>query len=116
MRIPPSRRLKKALRVVTDENEYLNSLESRQQYLDEMVRSIDSDFGTTLLAALEQLESNAFATLYKTVMPWRRKQAKAEIKTVQYIKGIFLGLRSEKAEVDAMKNQIEQEYLDASEN
>jgi len=110
MRIPPSRQLKKALRVVTNENEYLDNLDTRQQYLDEMVKAIDSNFGITLIAALEQLEGNAFATLFKTVMPWKRRQAKAEIKTAHYIKGIFMSIRSEQAEVSAMKKQIEQEY------
>jgi len=110
MRIPPSRRLKKSLRVVTNENEYLDSLDTRQQYLAEMVQAMDSNFGITLLAALEQIEGNAFTTLFKTIMPWKRNQAKAEIKTARYIKGILIGLRSEKAEVDAMKKQIEEEY------
>lgn len=114
MRIAPSSRLKKQLRVVTDENEYIANLETRQQYLRQMTDCMDSDFGMTILAAFEQIESQAYGTLYKTNIKSRVAQAKAEIKTVQYMKGIFMSLRSDKATTDAMLEKTSEEQNDES--
>jgi len=109
MRIAPSRRLKKSLKAVTDDNAYFDDLQQREQYLAEMERCMSGNFGTMLIAALEQLESAAYSTLYKSSMKHRIAQAKAEIKTVQYVKGVFLSLRAERENLEAMKETIEQE-------
>ena len=96
------------MRVVTNDNEHYENLQKRKLYLAEIERSMDGDFGITLLAALEQLEGSAYSTLYKSSMKSRVAQAKAEIKTVQYIKGTLMAFRSEKATVDSMVKQIDE--------
>jgi len=109
IRVAPSTRLRKAMRVVTNENQYMEGLDSRARYLTQMEQAMDSDFGLTLIAAMEQLEANAYATLFKTNMKWRVSQAKAEIKTAKYIKSIFMTFRAEKNEVVAMQKQLNED-------
>jgi len=109
MRFPPSRRLYDTSKMITDENSYIDGLNSRQEYLKNIEDCMHSPFGLTLVAALEQLESSAYSTLYSSSMKSRVAQAKAEIKTAKYLKGMLLGFRTEKLEVETMQSQLSED-------
>jgi len=106
MMFPPSRRLHKAMNEVAGDSSYFEQLDKRKAYLDEASRCMDGSFGITLLASLESMESEAYSTLYKSNMKSRVAQAKAEIKTIQFIKGRLMSLRIEKANVDGSIEEL----------
>jgi len=103
--ILPSSRLRKHIRAVTSDNEYLRDLEKREAYLNGIIQSIESPFGVILIKALEDIEANAYKKLYTARMKGAIAQAKAEIKTASYIKNILMGYIHEK---EAFNNAIEQ--------
>jgi hypothetical protein len=91
MKILPSRNLKKQMKMVTDDNEYVNDLKKRGQYLRGIQESMESPFGVILINALESVESNALENLYLAGNDMVARQAKAEIKIARYMKSTLMG-------------------------
>lgn len=113
MRSLPSAQLRKFKKTILDENDYLENLNLRAQYLESFSEAINSPFGKVLITALDNLERSAYLKLGKT-MRWRTiLQARAEIAVAQYLKTMFIGMLNEKASVDAEIQQYQGE-LDES--
>jgi len=105
------RSLKRNVKAVFDDNEYINDMQRRKAYLDEMKAAINSPFGVMLLKALDDVEATAFNTLYKSSFKHRVAQAKAEIKVASYLKGVIKGYASEAAAFeDAVARFQDMEY------
>ena len=105
MKQPPSRLLRKTIRAVVNENEYLDDLHERKRYLDSFHDCINSPFGTVLINSLESLEKQAMEKHIKSIRRHTANQAKAEIKTARYLLNVFRGMLAEKITCD---NEIDQ--------
>lgn len=119
MRIAPSMRLHKMNKTVQHGDEaVIAKLASRKEYAQGVIDGVNSPFGISLISALENLEANAYNTLFKTSMKSKIAQAKAEIKTSKYLKGVLMGYIAEGSSLDKLIEQynknadgeIENEY------
>ncbi|RME11488.1 MAG: hypothetical protein D6816_02035 [Bacteroidetes bacterium] len=100
------------MKVVTEDNEYLKSLEQRKTYTDSFEQAINSPFGEVLLQAIDNLEKDALERLTKV---WRKSslaQARADVKAARYIKSV---LQSMLAEKKSLENEIKS-YNDMEEH
>jgi len=103
--IPISRRLKKHLAVVTDDNEYTKDMQKRVAYLDTITECMESPFGVILIQALENIEGSGLEALYSAMTKDGARTAKAEIKIARYLKAVLMGYVYEK---QAFENAISQ--------
>jgi len=103
--IPQQRRLKKHLKVVTSDNEYLNDLQKRDAYLTSIKDCMESPFGVILINALEAIEGSALESLYQTNSDKETMQSKAEIKTARLLKATLMGYVYEQ---EVFKNALKQ--------
>jgi len=105
------KRMKREIKSVFDDNEYLNDLQKRQGYLRNIKECIDSPFGVILIQALEQIERDGYATLYKTWLPHKSRQAKANIKAASLLKNTIMGYSAEKEAFDLAVRQYQEMEL-----
>lgn len=115
MRLLPSRTLKKHLKAVTNDNDYLKDMEKRREYLKSIVSAMESPFGVILVNALESIEGDALENLYVAGNAMVARQAKAEIKISRYLKAVLMGYVHEKEAFDAaMKTYADMEQGEQS--
>jgi len=105
------RRVKKNVKAAFEDNDYIDDMQKRGSYLDNITDAINSPFGVLLIKALDDIEAQAFNTLYKTSFKHRVAQAKAEIRVASYMKGVIAGYTAENESFkQAVKTFNEMEY------
>jgi hypothetical protein len=106
----PSRALRKVGKEMVGDADYLTGVQKNLKIANNVRDGMDSHFGAAVIAALENLERAAYATMANT-NPYFRKgkiaQAQAELKTAKYLKAILISYVSN---IDTLEEQIQELY------